>query len=133
VAELVGPPDGWWARRIGEPRTVVLSTTGPGGRAHAAAVWYLWRDGEVQIVTGRGSQKHRNIERTGQAAVTWLDDWRYLTAAGPVTAEPLTREDRYALWAHYRGPEVAAKETASDAHEEMVLLRLSPARWWGQW
>ncbi len=112
---------------------MVLGTVGPGNRPHAAAVWYLWRGGEVLVVTGRGSQKHRNAERSGRASVTWLDDWRYLVAEGPVTVEPLRREERYALWEQYRGPEAAARETASDAHEEMVLLRLRPERWWGQW
>jgi PPOX class probable F420-dependent enzyme len=112
---------------------VVLSTVDGRGRPHAAAVWYLWRDGEVRVVTGRGSQKHRNLEHTGRAAVTWLDDWRYLTAEGPVTVEPLTREERFALWAHYRGEAVAGRETAGDGHEGMVLVRLRPERWWGQW
>jgi PPOX class probable F420-dependent enzyme len=117
---------------VREPRTVVLTTVDGRGRPHAAAVWYLWREGELLVATGRGSQKHRNLERSARAAVTWLDDWRYLTAEGPVAIEPLRAEDRYALWAHYRGEEVARRETANNLHEEMVLLRLRPERWWGE-
>lgn len=133
MAELVAPPAGWWAGRLGEPRTAVLGTVDGQGRPHAAAVWYLWRDGEAHIVTGRGSQKHRNLERSGRATLTWLDDWRYLTAEGPAAIEPLRLEDRFALWAHYRGEAVAREETAKGGHEAMVLVRLRPARWWGQW
>ncbi len=129
---MSGPPEAWHAA-IAEPRTVVLSTFDGRGRPHAAAVWYRWQDGELRVIMGRGSQKHRNVERSGRAAVTWLDDWRYLTGEGPVTAEPLSREERFALWAHYRGEEVALRETAGGGHEQMVLLRIRPERWWGQW
>ena len=40
----------------------VLATVGRGERAHAAPIWYLYEDGVFIMSTGRGSQKHRNVE-----------------------------------------------------------------------
>ncbi|HSP54227.1 MAG TPA: pyridoxamine 5'-phosphate oxidase family protein [Dehalococcoidia bacterium] len=47
---------------LDEANVAVLATVDQRGRPHAAPVWYLWDDGELVISTGRGSQKHRNIE-----------------------------------------------------------------------
>lgn len=117
---------------LAAPRTAVLTTVDRRGRVHAVAVWYLWKDGAFLIVTERGSQKHVNAARTGRAALTVLDGPRYVTAEGPVRVQdPLTREQRLELHTHYRGAEAAAKSTADDAHERMVLLVLTPERWLG--
>ena len=55
---------------------------------------------------------------------------RYVTLEGPVEViDPLTREERLALRAHYQGPEAAARIVGQGGHEEMVLLVLRPERW----
>ncbi len=48
---------------LNQANVAVLATVGPGGRAHAAPIWYLYEDGVFLMSTGRGSQTHRNVER----------------------------------------------------------------------
>jgi hypothetical protein len=86
------------------------------------------------VITGRGSQKHRNAERCGRATIC-VDDrtpgsLRYVMAEGPVrVVDPLTYEQRLALHIHYRG-EAAAREVVNrGGHEGMVLLEITPERW----
>jgi nitroimidazol reductase NimA-like FMN-containing flavoprotein (pyridoxamine 5'-phosphate oxidase superfamily) len=48
---------------LAQPHVTVLATIGPGNRPHAMPVWYLYEDRTFIVLTGRGSQKQRNIER----------------------------------------------------------------------
>lgn len=117
---------------IAEPRTAVFSTVDARGRSHAVPVWYLWKEGAFHIVTERGSQKHRNAERAGRAALTIVDGPRYVMAEGPVrVVDRLSYEQRLELHTHYRGAEAAASSAADGAHERMVLLVVRPERWLG--
>lgn len=116
-----------------EPRTAVLATTSPGGTAHAVPVWFRYCDGSFRIITGRGSQKHKNIERTGRATLC-VDErdgsFRYITVEGPVrVVDTVTADERLALFTHYRGRDRAEKVVAKGGHEQMVLLLLTPERW----
>ena len=118
---------------LGEPKTAVLATALPDGRVHAVPVWYRYCDGLFRIITERGSQKHRNIERTGRATLC-VDErdgsFRFITVEGPVDVkDEVTAEDRLALYAHYRGRDRAEKVVAKGGHEKMVLLLLRPERW----
>ena len=45
-----------------QANVAVLATVGPAG-AHAVPIWYLYEDGVFLMSTGRGSQKHRDLER----------------------------------------------------------------------
>jgi PPOX class probable F420-dependent enzyme len=58
-----------------EANVAILATVGPAG-AHAVPIWYLYEDGVFLMSTGRGSQKHRDIERN--ANVTLVVDRRTL-------------------------------------------------------
>ena len=51
-----------------EGNVAVLATVDRRGRAHAAPIWYIYADGVFVMSTGRGSQKHRNID----ALVQWF-------------------------------------------------------------
>jgi len=53
----------------------ILATVGPAG-AHAVPIWYLYEDGAFLMSTGRGSQKHRDLERNPN--VTLVVDRRTL-------------------------------------------------------
>lgn len=116
------------------PHTAVLATIDSRGRAHAVPVWYRWHEGAFRILTDRGSQKHRNVERTGRATLC-IDErdsgFRYVTAEGSVTVEPVTRDERLALHLVYRSPEQARQVVERGGHERMVCLVLTPERWVG--
>ena len=118
---------------LGEARTAVLATTGQDGKAHAVPVWFRYCEGSFRIITERGSQKHRNIQRTGRATLC-VDErdgsFRYITVEGPVAVvDTVTPEERLALYSHYRGRDRAEKVVAKGGHEKMVLLLLTPERW----
>ena len=118
---------------VSKPRTAVLATVDAKGRAHAVPVWYLFADGELMVLTDRGSQKHRNAARTGRATLCIDDRERFqtITAEGPVrVVDPVSYETRLRLHTHYRGEEAALKATADGAHKRMVALVLTPERWY---
>jgi PPOX class probable F420-dependent enzyme len=120
-------------RFLAEPRTGVLATVDAKGRAHAVPVWYLFEAGKFLILTDRGSQKHRNIARSGRAALNIQDPktFQTVTAEGPATiTDPLDHATRLRLHTHYRGPEAAAKAVANNAHEHMVAIVVTPERWY---
>ena len=50
-------------RFVAKPRVAVLATVGRHGAPHTAPVWYRYQDGVFIVLTDRGSQKHRNVER----------------------------------------------------------------------
>jgi PPOX class probable F420-dependent enzyme len=119
---------------LASPRTAVLATVDARGRPHAVPVWFRYADGAFRIITDRGSAKHRNIERSGRAALT-VDErdgaFQYVTAEGTVEViDPVTYDERLALHTHYRGPDAARAIVDRGGHERMVLLVLRPERWY---
>ena len=54
---------------LDRPSVAVLSTVGPDGEPHTAAMWFLRDDDRLLMVTGAGSQKQRNMERDPRVAV----------------------------------------------------------------
>lgn len=115
------------------PLPAVFATVDAKGRAHAVPVIYLYEDGAFLVITDRGSQKHKNVVRTGRATLC-IDDrrsFKTVTAEGPVEVrDPVTYETRLRLHTHYRGEEAALKATADGAHEHMVAIVLTPERWY---
>ncbi len=110
----------------------VLATVGPGGSAHAAPIRYLYEDGVFTMSTGRGSQKHRNIER--QPDVTLVVDRRtlpYYAATAQGSAEigpPLSEVERSRLAVRYLGEELAKAYLARTAGGDSVSIRLRPRK-----
>src|SRR3972149_8476434 len=58
-----------------QANVAILATVGPAG-AHAVPIWYLYESGAFLRGTGRGSQKHRDLERNPN--VTHVVDRRTL-------------------------------------------------------
>lgn len=92
-----------------ERHLATLATTRADGTPHVAAVGFTY-DADTRtarVITFDGSQKVRNVERGGYAAVTHVDGPRWLTLEGPaVVSRERPRiadaEDRYAR--RYRQP-----------------------------
>lgn len=115
-----------------QPNVAVLATVGPGGRAHAAPIWYLYRDGVLIMSTGRGSQKHRNIE--AHPGVTLVVDRRtlpYYAVMVQGTAEigpPLSDAQRLEIATQYLGEKLAQGYMASRGGGDSVSIRVRPRK-----
>lgn len=115
-----------------EPLTAILATERKAGGVHAVPVWFLYRGGELRVITGRDSVKLKNALRTARATLCVQrsrgDDLRYVTAEGAVRVEPCSIEERRELWAHYTDEATAAAMAAGDLSGLCVLV-LTPHRW----
>ena len=115
-----------------QPNVAVLATVGPGGRAHAAPIWYLYEDGVFIMATGRASQKHRNVERHPE--VTLVVDRRAIPyyavmARGRAEIGPrLSEEERLRMAVRYLGEEVGRAFIARAGGEDSVSIRLRPRK-----
>ncbi len=115
-----------------EPNVAVLATVGSGDRAHAAPIWYLYEDGVFIMSTGRGSQKHRNVE--AHPEITLVIDRRSLPyyavmAQGRAEVGPrLSDESRRRMAVRYLGEELAKAYIARVSGEDSVTIRLRPRK-----
>ncbi len=115
-----------------EPNVAVLATVGPGGRAHAAPIWHLYQDGMFIMGTGRGSQKHRNVE--ARPEITLVVDRRtlpYYAVMAQGKAEigpPLSDDQRMQMAVRYLGEELGRAYIARTSGEGSVTIRLRPRK-----
>nr|WP_281054787.1 TIGR03618 family F420-dependent PPOX class oxidoreductase [Tsukamurella paurometabola] len=94
---------------VTERHLATLSTLRADGTPHTVAIAFTYDAdaGLVRVITSGGSQKARNAERGGYAAVTQVDGGQWITLEGPArvyTDREHVREAerRYAL--RYRVP-----------------------------
>jgi PPOX class probable F420-dependent enzyme len=115
-----------------EAKIAVLATVDRRGRAHAAPVWYLYEEGEFVISTGRGSQKHRNVEANPE--IMLVVDRRtlpYYAVMAPGRARiggPLAQEDRLRMAVRYLGEDLGRRYAERTSGEDAVTIRLRPQR-----
>lgn len=110
-------------------RPAVLSTIGEDGRVHSVVVWYLWDGSVFRVLTDRGSVKERNVRRTGRATIVVHEDINYVSAEGAVELrDPVSYEERLALWIRYSGEETARQVVTPGSSEKLVALVLTPER-----
>ena len=115
-----------------EPNVAVLATVDAKGRAHAAPIWYLYEDGVLIMSTGRGSQKHRNVE--AHPNVTLVVDRRtlpYYAVMARGRAEigpPLTEDERLRMAVRYLGEEMGRAYVARRSGGDSVTIRLRPRK-----
>jgi F420H(2)-dependent biliverdin reductase len=119
VLEGLGQPG---ADFLAERHLATLSTLGPGGLIHVAAVGFTLAEGIVRVITSDGSQKVRNVERDPRATVAQVDGRRWLSLAGTAVVERdpdavARAEELYAV--RYRPPRVNPRR---------VVIRLTPQR-----
>ena len=76
-------------RMLAEYHLASLSTLRADGTPHVVAVGFTFDAdaGVARVITFDGSQKVRNAERSGYAALTHVDGPRWLTFEGPVTVQ----------------------------------------------
>jgi PPOX class probable F420-dependent enzyme len=117
---------------LAEPNVAVLASVDSRGRAHAAPIWYLYEDGEFLMSTGKGSQKHRNLE--AHPDVTLVVDRRTLPyyavmVQGAVEIGPaLDEATRRRIAGRYLTPPQLEAYMARAGDGESVAIRLKPRK-----
>jgi PPOX class probable F420-dependent enzyme len=107
-----------------EPHFGTLTTLRGDGTPHVTAIAFTYGHGTVRIIASDATQKVRNIERTGYAAVCQVDGPRWLALEGPAVvrrdAEGIaTAVD--AFTEKFRPPRVNPKRIAIEIGVERVL------------
>ena len=111
-----------------ERHLATLTTLRPDGSPHVVPVGFGYAPAEriVRIITFDGSQKVRNAERGGRAAVSQVDGGRWLTLEGDIrlVREPESvRAAVEAYTARYREPKERADRVAIEIIVDRILGR----------
>jgi PPOX class probable F420-dependent enzyme len=119
-------------RFLEKPRVGRLATVRQDGSPHVAPVWYRFDAGAFLVLTERGSQKHKNIERDPRVEFC-IDDERppyhtVLVRARVTVEEAPGREWRESLAIHYLGEEAGRRYIAENMHANDVMLRIVPEK-----
>jgi F420H(2)-dependent biliverdin reductase len=87
---------------LAERHLGTLTTLSASGRPHSVAITFTYESGKVRILTNAGSQKVKNVERSGFASVCQVDGRRWLSLEGPATvhADEITIADAVAAYEH---------------------------------
>ena len=119
-------------RFVQKPRVARLATTRPDGAPHVAPVWFRYQDGDFLVLTDRGSQKHRNIERDARVSFCIDDDappYHTVIVRGRARVEPSPEPAwRLALAVHYLGEERGRRYIEENDSPDGVLVRIVPER-----
>jgi PPOX class probable F420-dependent enzyme len=113
---------------LAERHLGTLSTTRRDGTLHVCAVGFTWDPDArlVRVITRDGSQKVRNVERTGRAAVAQVDGARWLSLEGSarVAREPDAVAVAVARYTErYREPRPSSERVAIEITVERILGR----------
>ena len=113
----------------------VLGTIGPDGAPVLTPIWYLYRNGQILMRTGKESVKTRNIARDPRVSVCVQDErppFASVTVYGKASIEPADEALGQQMAKHYLGAVGAAgyQRAAREAIErsEEITLVITPER-----
>lgn len=119
--------------RLGSGRSIWIATTRPDGRAHAVSVWYLWDGANPCLVTGRQTQKAKNVARNPWVVVHAGagDDAIILEGSAEIVTDA---EDRRRIDAacreQYVDPHGGAQATIGNAGDNLYRVHVRcPMAW----
>ena len=115
-----------------QTNVAILATTGPGTRAHAMPVWYVFEDGQIILGAGANSQKRRNIDRNGRATLV-IDQrerpYRALMVQGTAEVGPAAPPElRLRIATRYLGEEGGREYVEETAGGDSITIRITPQR-----
>lgn len=110
----------------------VLAIDEPGRGPLALPVWYLVRDGVVEISMDGSSLKASLLRAAGRAtlvAQTEEAPYKYVSVEGPISIDAQTA-DALEMATRYLGPEFGAwYAEANPTTDDSVVVRLTPEHW----
>lgn len=119
-------------RFLERPRIGRLGTVRKDGTAHIAPIWFRFDGGAFLVLTERGSQKHKNVERDARVDLC-IDDERppyhtVLVRGRAAVEEAPGREWREALAIFYLGDDAGKRYIAENMHPNDIMLRIVPEK-----
>ncbi len=119
-------------RFLERPRIGRLGTIRRDGTPHIAPVWYRFVDGAFLVLTERGSQKYKNIERDPRVEFC-IDDERppyhtIIVRGRALFEEAPGREWREEMAIAYLGEDAGKRYIEQNMHDNNVMLRIVPER-----
>jgi nitroimidazol reductase NimA-like FMN-containing flavoprotein (pyridoxamine 5'-phosphate oxidase superfamily) len=110
----------------------ILAIDEPGRGPLAMPIWYLYRDGAVEIGMDGSSLKARLLQAAGRATLTAQDEnppYKYVCVEGPVEIRPTAR-DNLEMAARYLGPELGQWYADNNpTTDDSVVAVLHPEHW----
>lgn len=110
----------------------IIAVDEPGRGPLALPVWYLYRNGCIDIFTDADSLKGRLAAAAGRATFTVQQEalpYQYVSVEGPIEIVH-TDESILETAVRYLGPELGRQYTeANDAPQLSTLLRITPEHW----
>lgn len=115
------------------PHVAALATVRPNGRPHVTPVWYEFDGRDFVISTFRDSQKARNIDRKGFAALsihTAGAPFQHVVAEGTArVGSPLDNVWRERLAVRYLGEAAGRSYVRESGDWDVVAIYIRPAKW----
>ncbi|MGI9051710.1 MAG: pyridoxamine 5'-phosphate oxidase [Ilumatobacteraceae bacterium] len=110
----------------------ILAIDEPGRGPLALPIWYLYKDGTIQMGLGRNSTKADLLRAAGRATLTVQTEiapYKYAAVEGPVTIEDSRRDD-LEMATRYLGPELGQWYADNNpSTTESVVATLHPEHW----
>jgi nitroimidazol reductase NimA-like FMN-containing flavoprotein (pyridoxamine 5'-phosphate oxidase superfamily) len=119
--------------RLRGGRSIWIATTRPDGRAHAVPVWYLWNGTSLYFVTGRRTQKAKNLAHHPWVAVHAGDGDDAIIPEGPaaiVTDDAELRCVSSAYREKYVDPHSGARASIFNDGDDLYRVRVRHAMAW---
>lgn len=115
-----------------EANVAILSTIDKKGRPHALPIWYLYEDGTFILSTGRGAQKHKNVEANPEISLTidkrTLPYYAVMLRGTAEIGPPLTDDQRLRMATRYLGEDLGRRYYESTAGSDSITIRLKPTK-----
>ena len=115
-----------------EANVAILSTVDKKNRPHAVPIWYLYEDGELILSTGRGSQKHKNVEANPEISLTMdkrtLPYYAVMLRGRAEIGPSLTDDQRLTMATRYLGDELGKRYYDATAGSDSITIRLKPEK-----
>ncbi|MEO8457896.1 MAG: PPOX class F420-dependent oxidoreductase [Chloroflexota bacterium] len=117
---------------LSEANVAILGTVDSRGRPHATPIWYLYDDGAFRISVGKGSQKHKNIERNANVSLV-IDQGALPYYAVMIQGEAeigpeFSEGDSLRLAVRYLGENMGTAYATRDDTEASISLTIRPRK-----
>ena len=109
-----------------------IATIKPDKTPHVTPIWYLWKNNQLLVPTGKNTVKVRNIQKNNNVAVT-IDTStapeKGVIIEGKAEIDELNEEIRRRICQRYVSPEDLNKYlNYAQTHHSSVLLKIHPKK-----